>query len=110
MHSLAAALFLPMDKIHWFGDMGYRHNPWTHCPTDDLSYENGRCLCPRADNFDNDVPCTPTPIMSEDLGLVLSSPVGKGGREVKFEKYKKKGHFVASRVYILVYCLKDPGH
>jgi hypothetical protein len=44
-----------MSKIHWFGDMGYRHNPLTHCPTDDLSYENGRCLCPRKDNFDDDV-------------------------------------------------------
>jgi len=55
VHSLAAALFLPVSKIHWFGDVGYRHNPWTHCPTDELSYSSGRCLCPREDNFDEDV-------------------------------------------------------
>jgi hypothetical protein len=44
-----------VSKIHWFGDVGYRHDPWAHCPSDDLSYENGRCLCPREDNFDEDV-------------------------------------------------------
>jgi hypothetical protein len=55
VHSLAAALFLPVSKIHWFGDLGYRHNPWTHCPMDDESHFSGRCLCPREDNFDEDV-------------------------------------------------------
>ena len=55
VHSLAVALFLPISKIHWFNDVGYRHNPWTHCPSDNLSYENGRCLCPREDNFDENV-------------------------------------------------------
>jgi len=55
VHSLAAALFLPVSKIHWFGDVGYRHNPWTHCPVDDLSHHSGRCLCDRDDNFDEDV-------------------------------------------------------
>jgi hypothetical protein len=56
VHSLAAALFLPVSKIHWFGDVGYRHNPWTHCPQDDLSHFSGRCLCDRNDNFDENVP------------------------------------------------------
>jgi len=80
-----------MNKIHWFGDMGYRHNPWTHCPTDVLSYENGRCLCPRANNFDDDVPCTPAPNRSDDVELVLSSQVEKGRREIKFEHMRKRG-------------------
>jgi hypothetical protein len=48
-------LFLPSSKVHWFGDVGYRHNPWTHCPVDDESHFSGRCLCSRNDNFDEDV-------------------------------------------------------
>ena len=55
VHSLAAALFLPISKIHWFGDVGYRHNPWSHCPMDDFSHNSGRCLCSRQDNFDENV-------------------------------------------------------
>ena len=28
VHSIAAALFAPKDKIHWFEDIGYRHEPF----------------------------------------------------------------------------------
>jgi hypothetical protein len=80
VHSLAAALFLPVSKIHWFGDVGYRHNPWTHCPQDDLSHSSGRCLCPRDDNFDENV----GPISIElTLGLFMSAEMVEiGGKMI----------------------------
>src|SRR5437868_12523750 len=28
VHSIAAALLLPRDQIHFFGDVGYKHVPW----------------------------------------------------------------------------------
>lgn len=28
VHSIAAALFLPKDQIHFFSDVGYKHDPW----------------------------------------------------------------------------------
>lgn len=33
VHSLAAALFLGRDKVHFFDDIGYEHPPFSHCPT-----------------------------------------------------------------------------
>ena len=32
IHSIAAALFLPKDKIHYFDDVGYKHSVYTQCP------------------------------------------------------------------------------
>ena len=32
VHSLGAALFANKDQIHWFKDIGYRHEPFQHCP------------------------------------------------------------------------------
>ncbi|RVD92206.1 KTR mannosyltransferase [Tubulinosema ratisbonensis] len=32
VHSLAAAIFLGKDKIHFFDDIGYEHPPFMHCP------------------------------------------------------------------------------
>lgn len=54
VHSLAAALFLPRDKIHFFDSLGYEHNPYTRCPTDEESQLSGTCLCDRARSFDLD--------------------------------------------------------
>lgn len=28
VHSIAAALFLSKDQIHFFSDVGYKHDPW----------------------------------------------------------------------------------
>lgn len=37
VHSIAAALFLPFEKIHYFYDIGYRHEPFQVChPPSDL--------------------------------------------------------------------------
>ncbi|KAK9479139.1 nucleotide-diphospho-sugar transferase [Lipomyces japonicus] len=55
VHSIAAALFLPKDRIHHFADIGYKHSPWLRCPTDDESYYSGRCLCNRDESFDEHV-------------------------------------------------------
>ncbi|KIY68545.1 glycosyltransferase family 15 protein [Cylindrobasidium torrendii FP15055 ss-10] len=32
VHSIAAALFAPRDKLHFFRDIGYRHEHFQHCP------------------------------------------------------------------------------
>ncbi|GJN93736.1 hypothetical protein Rhopal_006793-T1 [Rhodotorula paludigena] len=41
VHSIAAALFLKPEEIHWFHDIGYMHPPFLHCPKDSAS----RCAC-----------------------------------------------------------------
>jgi alpha 1,2-mannosyltransferase len=33
VHSIAAALFMDADEIHFFDDIGYRHPPFEHCPS-----------------------------------------------------------------------------
>ncbi|OMH81304.1 Glycolipid 2-alpha-mannosyltransferase 2 [Zancudomyces culisetae] len=40
VHSIAAALFLNQTQIHWFKDIGYKHEPWENCPQD-----NVKCYC-----------------------------------------------------------------
>ena len=52
VHSLAAAIMLDVDEIHHFGDVGYRHNPYTRCPPEDKYHANGQCSCNPEDNFD----------------------------------------------------------
>ncbi|KAF9015787.1 glycosyl transferase [Hymenopellis radicata] len=42
VHSIAAALFLDRDKIHFFDDIGYQHDDWTHCPTNEDVWVKGR--------------------------------------------------------------------
>ncbi|OMJ22344.1 Glycolipid 2-alpha-mannosyltransferase 1 [Smittium culicis] len=32
VHSIAAAMFLAPQQIHWFEDIGYKHAPWENCP------------------------------------------------------------------------------
>lgn len=51
VHSLAAALFLPKEKIHWFDDIGYRHEPFQHCPQG-KSNRDQKCWCDEKDSFD----------------------------------------------------------
>ncbi|ORX53522.1 glycolipid 2-alpha-mannosyltransferase [Hesseltinella vesiculosa] len=52
VHSLAVAHMLPSDQIHFFNDIGYLHNPLTHCPTE--KYLRAKCHCNSAVNFDWD--------------------------------------------------------
>ncbi|GAA5829620.1 hypothetical protein JCM11251_000225 [Rhodosporidiobolus azoricus] len=55
VHSFGAALFQPKSAIHQFDDISYRHNPYTHCPSNaaELS-RNGKCECYGDTNFDED--------------------------------------------------------
>ncbi|EIN06517.1 glycosyltransferase family 15 protein [Punctularia strigosozonata HHB-11173 SS5] len=52
VHSIAAALFLPKDKLHFFNEIGYFHNPFTHCPRGEQPWKEGRCACDQNTNFD----------------------------------------------------------
>ncbi|TFK54856.1 glycosyltransferase family 15 protein [Heliocybe sulcata] len=51
VHSIAASLFLSKHQLHFFRDIGYRHEPFQHCPQDD-DWSRGRCSCNPDDNFD----------------------------------------------------------
>ncbi|KAF7353960.1 Glycosyltransferase family 15 protein [Mycena venus] len=45
VHSMAAGLFLPKSKIHFFNEIGYEHPPNQHCPQDDDIWKKGMCSC-----------------------------------------------------------------
>ena len=45
VHSIAAALFARKDQIHFFDNIGYEHNPYTHCPKGPGLWSQGRCSC-----------------------------------------------------------------
>ncbi|KAF8238655.1 glycosyltransferase family 15 protein [Tricholoma matsutake] len=51
VHSIGAALFAKKDQIHFFNDIGYRHEPFQHCPQEP-SHSKGRCWCDSTQNFD----------------------------------------------------------
>ncbi|KAN0133778.1 glycosyltransferase family 15 protein [Lactarius tabidus] len=52
VHSIGAALLAPKDKLHFFQEVGYRHEPFQHCPLAE-SHKRGKCWCdPELDNFD----------------------------------------------------------
>ncbi|KAK9235302.1 nucleotide-diphospho-sugar transferase [Lipomyces kononenkoae] len=51
VHSIAAALFLPKDKVHFFDDIGYWHVPFTNCPTNKEDRLRLKCSCNPFDNF-----------------------------------------------------------
>ncbi|EWC47952.1 glycolipid 2-alpha-mannosyltransferase 1 [Drechslerella stenobrocha 248] len=52
VHSLAAALFLKKEELHFFNNIGYWHVPFTHCPTSEEDREKYKCSCNPKDNFD----------------------------------------------------------
>ncbi|KAK9246199.1 nucleotide-diphospho-sugar transferase [Lipomyces tetrasporus] len=51
VHSIAAALFLPKEKVHFFDDIGYWHVPFTNCPTNKADRLKLKCSCNPVDNF-----------------------------------------------------------
>ncbi|KAF8910943.1 glycosyltransferase family 15 protein [Gymnopilus junonius] len=51
VHSIGAALFARKDQIHFFNDIGYRHEPFQHCPQGE-AHKRGKCWCDNAQNFD----------------------------------------------------------
>lgn len=52
VHSIAAALLLPKDQIHFFNEIAYYHVPFTHCPTSVQTRLELKCHCNPNDNFD----------------------------------------------------------
>ncbi|CCH45157.1 Glycolipid 2-alpha-mannosyltransferase [Wickerhamomyces ciferrii] len=51
VHSIAAALFLPRDQVHYFPDVGYYHVPFHNCPIDDKFRLEHKCMCNPKDDF-----------------------------------------------------------
>lgn len=51
VHSIGASLFAKKEQIHFFNDIGYRHNPFQHCPQG-AAHAKGKCWCSASDNFD----------------------------------------------------------
>ncbi|KAL9715161.1 hypothetical protein Ac2012v2_001822 [Leucoagaricus gongylophorus] len=51
VHSIAASLFASKDQVHFFRDIGYRHDPFQHCPSGE-EWTKGRCSCDPKDSFD----------------------------------------------------------
>ncbi|MCJ1433393.1 alpha 1,2-mannosyltransferase 2.4.1 [Xylographa pallens] len=52
VHSIAAALLLKKEEIHFFNDIAYYHVPFTHCPTGEQTRLDLKCHCNPKDNFD----------------------------------------------------------
>jgi hypothetical protein len=51
VHSIAVSLFARKDQIHFFNEIGYRHEPFEHCPQG-VAHKAGKCGCDMKDNFD----------------------------------------------------------
>jgi len=47
---MGVSLFLPKDKIHFFDEIGYTHEPHSHCPQD-LEFRADHCYCPPGRNI-----------------------------------------------------------
>ncbi|RPA75884.1 glycosyl transferase [Ascobolus immersus RN42] len=82
VHSLAVALFAGKEQLHWFADIGYKHNPWGRWPIDNFSYEKGRCVIheDRGKSFDND-PYSCIPKWREVAGMPPRPTKGFAGEE-----------------------------
>jgi len=55
VHSIGAALLARKEQIHFFNDIGYRHEPFQHCPQGD-AHKKGKCWCDPAQNFGENSP------------------------------------------------------
>ncbi|RUS33429.1 nucleotide-diphospho-sugar transferase [Jimgerdemannia flammicorona] len=55
IHTLALGLMANKSEIHFFNDIGYKHDSFAHCVDDEASGLNRRCMCPSDHkNFDTD--------------------------------------------------------
>lgn len=60
VHSIAASLFMPKDKLHFFKDVGYFHTPFNNCPVDEETRKAKSCTCdPSIDFTWRPYSCTP---------------------------------------------------
>ncbi|KAI8374303.1 glycolipid 2-alpha-mannosyltransferase-domain-containing protein [Radiomyces spectabilis] len=51
VHSLAVALMLGSKDVHWFYDIGYKHDTFEHCPSEPNWLLHGKCYCDPEFNF-----------------------------------------------------------
>jgi alpha 1,2-mannosyltransferase len=51
VHALAVAMMLNSSEVHFFNDIGYKHNPLMHCPIEPYLQKN--CWCDEKQNFGN---------------------------------------------------------
>lgn len=51
IHSIAAALFLNKDEIHYFEDVGYNHGVYTQCPLNLAFRYEHKCSCKPESDF-----------------------------------------------------------
>lgn len=59
VHSIAAALFVKKEQIHFWDEIGYEHNPYTHCPQKEKTWKQGKCSCNQQRSFGKYAPCEP---------------------------------------------------
>ncbi|KZS97114.1 glycosyltransferase family 15 protein [Sistotremastrum niveocremeum HHB9708] len=52
VHSIAASLLLNRTQIHFWSDIGYKHDEFQHCPQGS-EHKIGKCSCDPSDNFDH---------------------------------------------------------
>ncbi|PGH05593.1 hypothetical protein AJ79_06760 [Helicocarpus griseus UAMH5409] len=52
VHSIAAALLLKKEEVHFFNEIAYRHVPFVHCPSGEQTRLDLKCHCNPNDNFD----------------------------------------------------------
>jgi alpha 1,2-mannosyltransferase len=55
VHSIGAAMFLPIEQIHYFEDVGYFHNPFYNCPANPALQL--QCKCDSSKNVNNHHEC-----------------------------------------------------
>ncbi|KAF5376838.1 hypothetical protein D9757_008886 [Collybiopsis confluens] len=54
VHSIAVLTMVPSNQIKFFDEIGYEHNPYTHCPQDKEVWKSLRCSCNPQKSFDYD--------------------------------------------------------
>lgn len=52
VHSIAAAIMLRKEQIHFWNEIAYYHVPFTHCPIDEQTRLDLRCHCKPDETFD----------------------------------------------------------
>ena len=51
VHSIAAALFLDRNQVHYFGDVGYKHGVYGQCPLNAQERYAHKCTCDPTHDF-----------------------------------------------------------
>lgn len=67
MHSIAAALFLNKDQLHFFDEIGYEHAPFTHCPHGSGVSKKKQCSCRGWRSFGTSSPSPLPPCLTDSV-------------------------------------------